>query len=689
MNADRYAKTLMYVTLSVLVLTVYFSFLSTSGHVEARTPPTPTPATQTLTLLKSELGEAGNFASNEWPTFSTTPIRATAVISVFSPIADAEVIQGYPTSNCGDSSEMHAGYDTYLTPDGRVARSLIQFNLAAIRPEATINDATLRVYLSSSYDYSGHSVAIRPYRATSPWAGDTVTWSDAPTIGESYPAVWITHGAWGWYEFDVTDLVRGWVNGTYPNYGLYLRGPESSAGWRGFATSEAPHSPQLVVNYDQSPDFDLTLVPNRHEVSKGQSVSSFVYLTGRDSFQNSITLSVTGLPGSFTHQWQTNPLSPTARTLLTITNAPDTPAGQYDFTVLGTSGSLTHSASGTVGVDVSLSPSFTNTIYLPLILKNFGAASASGAVSQVVLAVGASDYEHMGAGTSSRAGAPGNDLLYSDIDGINTSMVFGVRGGCCDGQGLVAGQTTTCNLKLLVDSQATKAAIHAAIVNWLDPLEDENTVVVIFFSGHGMYAPDDDGDENDPYDEFLVPYEIEWDDSQGRWRHEMAIRDDELNEWLSVLESQKIVILVDSCFSGGIIEAAAGEARGLPWQPSATAEVNAAQWQDGFAQDIQGPGRVILTASAEGQSSWEFGELQDGVFTYYLLEAFRSPSADANSNGWISAEEAYAYLAGRVDDYVWAHTSPPEHQNPQMSDGVAGEVDLIQLGGTVSACPSW
>jgi uncharacterized caspase-like protein len=239
-----------------------------------------------------------------------------------------------------------------------------------------------------------------------------------------------------------------------------------------------------------------------------------------------------------------------------------------------------------------------------------------------------------------------------------------------------------------MDRQATKAAIHSTIVNVIDPVEDENTVVTIFFSGHGMYAPDDDGDENDPYDEFLVPYEIEWDAIEMEWRHEMAIRDDELNNWLSYLESQHIAILIDSCFSGGMLEASPSEeTRGIAWQPTSRGQVTAAQWQDGIAEDIQGPGRVVLTASTEDQSSWEFGELNNGVFTYYLIESFRTPSADTNTNGWISAEEAYAYLSPLVDAYVWSRVA--QHQNPQISDGVSGEVDLIQLNSSATTCPAW
>jgi len=307
-----------------------------------------------------------------------------------------------------------------------------------------------------------------------------------------------------------------------------------------------------------------------------------------------------------------------------------------------------------------------------------GISATGSSVARIALIIGVADYEHMAPAAGARAGAPGYDPTYPVADAYDTGDIL-----------LTSGAIGAANSTLLLDAQATKAAIHAAIVNWLAPLEDENTVVVISFSGHGMYAPDDNGDENDAYDEFLVPYEIEWHPAEG-WLYQMAISDDELESWLSVLESQHIAILIDSCFSGGIIEISSQEldqTRGLSWQPASQSQVTAGQWQDGFVQDIQGTGRVVLTASAEDQPSWEFGELQNGAFTYYLIQALRSPGADKNGNGWVSAQEAYAYLVEEVDDYVYTKTG--SHQNPQISDGVSGEVDLAQLGQAVEPCPPW
>jgi hypothetical protein len=50
----------------------------------------------------------------------------------------------------------------------------------------------------------------------------------------------------------VTALVRGWKNGTYPDNGIMLRGPEHSgvdSSWRGFSTREGSFTPKLTITY--------------------------------------------------------------------------------------------------------------------------------------------------------------------------------------------------------------------------------------------------------------------------------------------------------------------------------------------------------------------------------------------------------------------------------------------------------
>jgi hypothetical protein len=817
---------------------------------------------------------------------SSTTITITTVITG---IADAEIIQGYPTANCGDKDawQMRSGYDTWQNPHGRIVRSLVSFGLADVPSTATVQDAELKLYVTGAYDVAGQSMTATPYRISSPWYENSVTWDGRPSSAEPYPSTSIPYAS-GWVTFDVTDLVQGWVEGTYPNHGIMVRGRETSPGWRAFGSRTAAIDPGtgpmwipplLSLTYSYEQDFRMFLVADHHTLEPGDSISSVVYvdelggfdqtvdltldglpshttyafgdasiaptgttsllitttsltplgtytmtvtgistdqahavqgtlrvirpdfelgvsptsktvgvadeaaltvyLTSTYGFTESVTLDMGGLPPNTGHSWSQNPVTPTTSALLTITTASNTPTGTFTCYVTGTSGSLVHAASfalevseptfelssphprqstspgGSAQYDVTVSKigafadsvslgvsglpvgttyqwsqnpvtppvdvvltvnttstlslgeyTFTitgasgpktdamsvtldvisHTVYLPVVLRNQTATGGAafhqangtgGAVSRIALLVGVAKYRETG---TVRVGdnRPRKEvnLVYSNADPL------AIQGGLVDPSSIEGSSFAQEDILLLLDSQATKGAIHDAIVNRIDPLEDENTIVVISFSGHGMYAPDDDGDEDDPYDEFLVPYGI--DVTQGG-PLQKTIRDDELASWLDELESQKIVLLLDTCFSGGMAQSTSTTRVKSLWTYLAPQHILSPQdWQDGFAQDVQGAGRVVLMASAEDETSIESSELGQGVFTYYFAQALRSSSADTNGNGWVSATEAHAYLAPKVHDFAL-----PEDQNPQISDGVTGEVDLAMPLTSVTSCPSW
>ncbi len=181
----------------------------------------------------------------------STPTPSPRTVTLYS-VADACVMEGRPTYNFGSTVDMWVGYDDYLEPDGKIVRSLVRFDLSSIPAGATINSATLRLYLVNSWDYPGKTRTITTYRASSYWSESSVTWNNKPSYAESYGSAGVTHGSGVWYSFDVTNLVRGWVNGTWPNYGIMLRGPEwsgSDSSWKSFATRESANDPQLVINY--------------------------------------------------------------------------------------------------------------------------------------------------------------------------------------------------------------------------------------------------------------------------------------------------------------------------------------------------------------------------------------------------------------------------------------------------------
>jgi hypothetical protein len=161
-------------------------------------------------------------------------------------------MQGYPTLNACNTIDMWAGYDDMLNPDGKIVRSLIKFDVSSIPAGSPISKATLNVRHRDSWDYPSKSRTITTYRVGSSWSSCSVTWNNQPSIKEAYGSQSIPWSAGVWYEFDVTALVRGWVNGSFSNHGVWLRGPEKSgsdSSWRSFYTLNSSYDPYLSITY--------------------------------------------------------------------------------------------------------------------------------------------------------------------------------------------------------------------------------------------------------------------------------------------------------------------------------------------------------------------------------------------------------------------------------------------------------
>jgi uncharacterized repeat protein (TIGR02543 family) len=211
------------------------------------------------------------------------------------------------------------------------------------------------------------------------------------------------------------------------------------------------------------------------------------------------------------------------------------------------------------------------------------------------------------------------------------------------------------HLKLLVNQEASRSNIESAITNWLAPNETAESVVMFFFSGHGCQGPDEIPiDETDDKDEYICPYD------SLMYSYANDIRDDILDTWLGSLDSQHISVFIDSCNSGGFIDKSTRE------------KLSASGFGDGFAKDLSKGGRVVITASDETESSWEYEDLEHGVFTYYILEGLDNLHlVETNGDNKISAEEFFDYVAPLVRVYSdW-------QQHPQMYDGYEGELILI------------
>jgi hypothetical protein len=86
-----------------------------------------------------------------------------------------------------------------------------------------------------------------------------------------------------------------------------------------------------------------------------------------------------------------------------------------------------------------------------------------------------------------------------------------------------------------------------AAFDWIVSVSEPGDTVWIHYSGHGGRLPDDNGDEEDGYDETLIPVDFQ---SAGQ------IRDDDVLKHLvkPMREGVTMTCLMDCCHSGTVLD---------------------------------------------------------------------------------------------------------------------------------------
>ncbi|MDX1492745.1 MAG: caspase family protein [Longimicrobiales bacterium] len=140
--------------------------------------------------------------------------------------------------------------------------------------------------------------------------------------------------------------------------------------------------------------------------------------------------------------------------------------------------------------------------------------------------IGISDYVHFD-------DVEGGDLPGAEHDARRVRDVLVMRSGFPEQ-----------NVRMVVNGEATKAAIQEGITGWLVENARPGDNVVIWYSGHGSQMWDEDGDEDDGLDETLAPADALPNST------EFDISDDEFNDWLGMLPTDNVIVFLDNCNSG-------------------------------------------------------------------------------------------------------------------------------------------
>jgi hypothetical protein len=176
--------------------------------------------------------------------------------------ADAYIASEWPDYSFG-SDALYLGYNLSDGASFGAERLLLRFDVLSTVPiDAVINAAHLRLHLNSSNPAGDDPMGTVLRRTASDWDESTVTWNSEPAWGEIRASADVDTTA-TWYEWEVTDLVADWTDGTHKDYGVEIIGDERvQQRERMFYSREMGNGlhPRLVVDYTDFNDHEPPIV---------------------------------------------------------------------------------------------------------------------------------------------------------------------------------------------------------------------------------------------------------------------------------------------------------------------------------------------------------------------------------------------------------------------------------------------
>lgn len=162
----------------------------------------------------------------------------------------------------------------------------------------------------------------------------------------------------------------------------------------------------------------------------------------------------------------------------------------------------------------------------------------------------------------------------------------------------------------LVDDDARRDNIRREFKKIINDTKKEDTLVV-FFSGHGFT-------ENNEY--YFLTQEADILDLEGS-----TLSVSEISQFTKIVPANKIVVLFDTCQSGDAAKTLSSLAlsRGLEERKS-------------LASLAKKSGILVFAASSPGKNAYEIPKLNNGIFTYSIIDVIKNKSSLITSDGLIT-----------------------------------------------------
>ncbi len=257
------------------------------------------------------------------------------------------------------ASGLPGGVTASFNPSSTTGYSTLTLTASAT---AAFGSGTVTITGTSGSITQTTTISVGVYQPSFTFSGTGVVDIGQGSSGTSYYSVYSNYGFTGNVNLSVSGLPsgvtasfstnpaslisNGSVNGTL-TLTASSSAPVGQYSLTFTATSGAISQTTFVTLGIYASSF--TVSTGSELVGQGTSTTAYVYLYTQYGFTGNVNLSVSGLPSGVTASFSQNPVtlvsgSYYAYTQLTLTTTSSAPPGQYNFTVTGTSGSLTASS---------------------------------------------------------------------------------------------------------------------------------------------------------------------------------------------------------------------------------------------------------------------------------------------------------------------------------------------------------
>jgi uncharacterized caspase-like protein len=197
----------------------------------------------------------------------------------------------------------------------------------------------------------------------------------------------------------------------------------------------------------------------------------------------------------------------------------------------------------------------------------------------------------------------------------------------------------------IYDTDATRTRLLSVLGNELRQIVDEESLVFIYFAGHGQTETLPGGAKRG----YLIPSDAAANDVFAT-----AISMETVRDLSNRLTAKHVLYAIDACYSGLALT------RGLSIPRTS---------RDYLRKVTSLRAVQILTAGSEGEQAIEIGG--QGLFTTYLLRAMEG-EADLDDDGAVTAQEIGAYVRPQVS------AASGHRQTPQFGT-IEGSGDVVFL----------